>query len=130
MLPLLRGVPDLGHSTLIEWDGILSFEICELIQSNDMLQYIFQDLLIADLDIVTKCTLIVVGRGHVTRIQRIMTARVPIVKVIDLGTRIECDLSVENWDGILKSQLIHVISAIDERFQKLSFLVIECDIIP
>lgn len=67
--------------------------------------------------------------GHVTRIQRIMTARVPIVKVIDLGTRIECDLSVENWDGILKSKLIHMISAIDERFQKLSFLVISCDII-
>lgn len=48
----------------------------------------------------------------------------PIVKVIDYGTRIECDLSVENWDGILKSQLVHVISAIDDRFQKLSFLVI------
>ncbi|KAK4775206.1 hypothetical protein SAY86_010141 [Trapa natans] len=62
-------------------------------------------------------------QGHVTKIQRIMTARVPIVKVIDLGTRIECDISVENWDGILKSQLIHVISAIDERFQKLSFLM-------
>ncbi|PKI72644.1 hypothetical protein CRG98_007021 [Punica granatum] len=62
-------------------------------------------------------------KGHVTSIQKIMTARVPIVKVIDVGTRIECDLSVENWDGILKSQLVHIISAIDERFQKLSFLV-------
>lgn len=66
----------------------------------------------------------VAGKGHVTSIQTIMTARVPIVKVIDYGTRIECDLSVENWDGILKSQLVHVISAIDDRFQKLSFLVI------
>lgn len=62
-------------------------------------------------------------KGHVTSIQTIMSARVPIVKVIDYGTRIECDLSVENWDGILKSQLVHVISAIDDRFQKLSFLM-------
>ncbi|XP_048140118.1 protein HESO1-like isoform X2 [Rhodamnia argentea] len=45
-------------------------------------------------------------KGHVTSIQTVMSARVPIVKVIDYGTRIECDLSVENWDGILKSELM------------------------
>ncbi|XWS44627.1 hypothetical protein CRYUN_Cryun15aG0064400 [Craigia yunnanensis] len=61
--------------------------------------------------------------GHVSGIQTIMTARVPIVKVIDRGTRIECDVSVQNRDGIVKSLIIRAISIIDERFQKLSFLV-------
>ncbi|XVE83430.1 hypothetical protein DITRI_Ditri16bG0088200 [Diplodiscus trichospermus] len=61
--------------------------------------------------------------GHVSGIQTIMTARVPIVKVIDRGTRIECDVSVQNRDGIVKSLIIRAISTIDERFQKLSFLV-------
>ncbi|KAI4381621.1 hypothetical protein MLD38_007680 [Melastoma candidum] len=62
-------------------------------------------------------------KGHVSNIQPIMHARVPIVKFMDAGTKIECDLSVQNLDGILKSRLIHMISAIDERFQKLSFLM-------
>ncbi|GAV91562.1 hypothetical protein CFOL_v3_34955 [Cephalotus follicularis] len=60
---------------------------------------------------------------YVTGIQTIVSAKVPIVKVIDCGTRIECDLSVQNKDGIAKSQIIHMISAIDERFQKLSSLM-------
>lgn len=68
--------------------------------------------------------LFVVGGGHVTRLQTITTARVPVVKVIDCGTGIECDLSVENRDGIAKSQIVNMISMIDERFRKLSFLVI------
>ncbi|KAI4336483.1 hypothetical protein L6164_015005 [Bauhinia variegata] len=62
-------------------------------------------------------------RGHVTDVQTIMTARVPIVKLIDCGTGIECDLSVDNRDGIAKSYIIHSISSIDDRFQKLSFLM-------
>ncbi|KAK9291486.1 hypothetical protein L1049_019434 [Liquidambar formosana] len=62
-------------------------------------------------------------RGYVSSVQRIMSARVPIVKVIDCGTKIECDISVENRDGITKSRIIHMISAIDDRFQKLSFLM-------
>ncbi|KAG2713463.1 hypothetical protein I3760_04G177400 [Carya illinoinensis] len=61
--------------------------------------------------------------GHVARLQTITTARVPVVKVIDCGTGIECDLSVENRDGIAKSQIVHMVSMIDERFRKLSFLV-------
>ncbi|XVF14728.1 hypothetical protein REPUB_Repub09cG0086800 [Reevesia pubescens] len=63
------------------------------------------------------------GGGHVSGIQTILTARVPIVKVIDRGTMIECDVSVENRDGIVKSLIIRAISTIDERFRKLSFLV-------
>ncbi|KAK6238320.1 hypothetical protein QUC31_003789 [Theobroma cacao] len=61
--------------------------------------------------------------GHVSGIQTIMTARVPIVKVIDRGTGIECDVSVENRDGMVKSLIIRAISTIDDRFQKLSFLM-------
>ncbi|KAK2990893.1 hypothetical protein RJ640_006082 [Escallonia rubra] len=45
----------------------------------------------------------------------IMSARVPIVKVVDSGTGIECDISVENRDGILKSHIVHMISSIDGR---------------
>ncbi|KAF5745063.1 terminal uridylyltransferase 7-like [Tripterygium wilfordii] len=63
------------------------------------------------------------SQGHVYGIQTIMTARVPIVKVIDRGTGIECDLSVENRDGVAKSQIVHIVSALDERFKKLSLLM-------
>ena len=51
-------------------------------------------------------------------------ARVPILKITDRGTGIECDISVENRDGIAKSRIIRMVSSIDHRFQKLSFLVI------
>lgn len=64
------------------------------------------------------------GSGHVYGVHPITTAKVPILKVVDRGTGIECDISIENRDGILKSQLIHIICSIDERFRKLSFLVI------
>lgn len=63
------------------------------------------------------------SKGHVYGVFPITTAKVPIVKVCDRGTGVECDISVENRDGILKSQLIHIISSIDERFHKLSFLM-------
>ena len=65
-----------------------------------------------------------VGKGPVCSVQQILTAKVPILKVVDRGSGIECDISVENRDGILKSQIVHMISSIDERFQMLSFLVI------
>nr|KYP61890.1 Terminal uridylyltransferase 7 [Cajanus cajan] len=67
--------------------------------------------------------LLIERQGHVTGLQPIWTARVPIIKVTDSGTGIECDLSVDNRDGIAKSRIIHAISAIDERFRKLSFLM-------
>lgn len=63
------------------------------------------------------------GKGHVTGVHPITTAKVPILKVVDRGTGVECDLSIENRDGILKSRLIHMFCSIDERFRKLSFLV-------
>ncbi|XP_024981111.1 uncharacterized protein LOC112517923 isoform X1 [Cynara cardunculus var. scolymus] len=61
--------------------------------------------------------------GHVRGVQPIMSAKVPILKVVDAGTGVECDLSVENRDGISKSAIIRFITSIDERFQKLSFLM-------
>ncbi|KAM5577990.1 protein HESO1-like [Rosa sericea] len=61
--------------------------------------------------------------GHVAGVQTIMSARVPIIKLIDCGTGIECDLSIENRDGIVKSQIVYIISRIDGRFQKLSFMM-------
>lgn len=75
------------------------------------------------LELFSLVCFIVLGGGHVSGIQTIMTARVPIVKVIDRGTGIECDVSVENRDGMVKSLIIRAISTIDDRFQKLSFLV-------
>ncbi|KAK4341576.1 hypothetical protein RND71_040077 [Anisodus tanguticus] len=61
--------------------------------------------------------------GHVSGVHPIPAARVPILKVVDCGTKIECDISVENRDGVSKSKIIHMICSLDERFQKLSFLM-------
>uniref|UniRef100_M1C3Q3 Poly(A) RNA polymerase mitochondrial-like central palm domain-containing protein n=1 Tax=Solanum tuberosum TaxID=4113 RepID=M1C3Q3_SOLTU len=61
--------------------------------------------------------------GFVYGVNPVTTARVPVLKVVDRGTEIECDISVENRDGISKSKTIYMIGAIDERFRKLSFLM-------
>ncbi|CAH8267553.1 unnamed protein product [Arabidopsis lyrata] len=66
---------------------------------------------------------VVCREGHVRNVESIFTARVPIVKFCDLGTSIECDLSVENKVGNLKSQIIRIISQTDGKFQKLCMLV-------
>lgn len=62
------------------------------------------------------------SKGHVSGIQPIFFAKVPILKVIDSGTGIECDISIENRDGVVKSKIIRHICSIDLRFQMLSFL--------
>ncbi|KAL3629683.1 hypothetical protein CASFOL_026905 [Castilleja foliolosa] len=66
------------------------------------------------------------SKGHIYGVLPITTAKVPILKCVDRGTGVECDISVENRDGILKSQIIHIISSVDERFPKLSFLFGTC----
>nr|CAB3456579.1 unnamed protein product [Digitaria exilis] len=53
----------------------------------------------------------------------IASARVPILKVTDCGTGIECDVSVENKDGMTRSMIFKFVSMLDERFQILSYLV-------
>ncbi|KAK9742214.1 hypothetical protein RND81_03G156400 [Saponaria officinalis] len=60
---------------------------------------------------------------HVSNVELILSARVPVLKVTDNGSGVECDLSVGNLDGILKSQIVRMISDIDERFRKLSVLM-------
>ncbi|XP_059624495.1 UTP:RNA uridylyltransferase 1-like isoform X2 [Cornus florida] len=62
-------------------------------------------------------------QGHVSGVRPITSAKVPILKVVDCGTGIECDISVENRDGIVKSKIVRMVSSIDKRFQKLSFLM-------
>lgn len=69
------------------------------------------------------------GDGHVSGVHPITAAKVPILKVVDCGTKIECDISVENRDGVSKSKIIHMICSLDERFQKLSFLVKFCSLV-
>lgn len=54
-----------------------------------------------------------------------MRARVPVVKFVDCGTGIECDISVENKDGISRSSIFAIVSSIDERFRILSHLVVQ-----
>lgn len=63
------------------------------------------------------------GQGRISGVNPIMSARVPILKFVECGTGIECDISIENKDGILKSHFVAIVSAIDERFQKLSILM-------
>jgi hypothetical protein len=48
---------------------------------------------------------------------------VPILNVIDRGTGVECDISVENKDGMTRSTIFKFVSSLDERFQILSYLV-------
>ncbi|KAL6838444.1 hypothetical protein ACP4OV_031689 [Aristida adscensionis] len=52
-----------------------------------------------------------------------VSARVPILKVIDRRMGIECDISVETKDGMTRSLIFKYISSLDERFQILSYLV-------
>ncbi|KAL2926520.1 Protein HESO1 [Bienertia sinuspersici] len=63
------------------------------------------------------------SKGHVTTVELILSARVPVLKVTDSGSGIECDLSVGNRDGITKSRIVLMISAIDERFRQLSLMM-------
>ncbi|CAI9289124.1 unnamed protein product [Lactuca saligna] len=65
---------------------------------------------------------LVVEYCHVRGVQSVLSAKLPILKVIDVGSGVECDLSVENRDGISKSAIIRLITSIDDIFQKLSFL--------
>uniref|UniRef100_A0A0D9XAW8 Poly(A) RNA polymerase mitochondrial-like central palm domain-containing protein n=1 Tax=Leersia perrieri TaxID=77586 RepID=A0A0D9XAW8_9ORYZ len=61
------------------------------------------------------------GRCH--GVLPVVTAIVPVLKVIDKGTGVECDISVENKDGMSRSMIFRLISSIDERFQILCYLM-------
>ncbi|THU60240.1 hypothetical protein C4D60_Mb07t10550 [Musa balbisiana] len=62
-------------------------------------------------------------KGHVTGVLPIMGARVPVLKVVDCRTGVECDISVENKDGISRSLIFRFVSSIDERFRILCYLL-------
>ncbi|MCO5588927.1 hypothetical protein L7F22_042889 [Adiantum nelumboides] len=61
--------------------------------------------------------------GIVRDIQPVLKAKVPVVKFIHSQTGMECDVSVENRDGMIKSELLRIFSTIDSRFRKLCFLL-------
>lgn len=68
------------------------------------------------------------GRNGMTRytvrkIEPVMRAAVPVVKFVEGHTNIECDISMENKDGVLKSELIAIFTQIDPRFRQLCFLL-------
>jgi DNA polymerase sigma len=63
------------------------------------------------------------GNGRCYGVLPIVTAIVPVLKVTDQGTGVECDISVENKDGMSRSMIFKFISSIDERFRILCFLV-------
>ncbi|CAL5000527.1 unnamed protein product [Urochloa decumbens] len=61
--------------------------------------------------------------GHCYGVLPIPTAKVPVLKVTDQGTGVECDISIENKDGMSRSMIIKFISSIDERFRILCYLM-------
>lgn len=62
-------------------------------------------------------------RHTIRRIEPVMRAAVPVVKFVEGQTNIECDISMENRDGVLKSQLLGIFASIDPRVRQLCFLV-------
>ncbi|XP_020700332.1 uncharacterized protein LOC110112447 [Dendrobium catenatum] len=62
-------------------------------------------------------------KGHLSGVLPILQARVPVLKAVDCRTGIECDISVENKDGISRSLFFSIVSSIDERFRIMSYLM-------
>jgi hypothetical protein len=83
--------------------------------------YEAQQILIAFFDKFAKLN--IWGGGQINGVEPVLRAIVPVVKFVDCRTGIECDISIENKDGILRSELIHIFSSIDERFKKLCYLM-------
>nr|CAB3481742.1 unnamed protein product [Digitaria exilis] len=63
------------------------------------------------------------GQGYCYGVLPILAARVPVLKVVDQGTGVECDISIENKDGLSRSMIFKFISSIDERFRILCYLM-------
>uniref|UniRef100_A0A7N0U0T7 Poly(A) RNA polymerase mitochondrial-like central palm domain-containing protein n=1 Tax=Kalanchoe fedtschenkoi TaxID=63787 RepID=A0A7N0U0T7_KALFE len=63
------------------------------------------------------------SRGFFRDLKRVLGARVPIIKAVHCDSGSECDISIENMDGIKKSRIIKIICGIDLRFQRLSFMM-------
>ncbi|XP_020168423.1 protein HESO1 [Aegilops tauschii subsp. strangulata] len=63
------------------------------------------------------------SRGRCYGVLPVLSAIVPVLKVTDKGTGVECDISVENKDGMSRSMIFKLVSSIDERFQILCYLM-------
>ncbi|KAG6555807.1 hypothetical protein Mapa_002446 [Marchantia paleacea] len=63
------------------------------------------------------------GQRTVRGIETVYRAAVPVVKFVECKTGIECDISVENNDGVLKSKVLGMFATIDTRFRQLCYLV-------
>lgn len=63
------------------------------------------------------------GQRSVRGIETVYRAAVPVVKFVQCNTGIECDISVENNDGVLKSKVLGMFATIDTRFRQLCYLV-------
>ncbi|VVB02763.1 unnamed protein product [Arabis nemorensis] len=63
--------------------------------------------------------------GFWYRLQFVVHARVPILKVVSGHQKISCDISIDNLEGLLKSRFLFWISEIDGRFRDLVLLVKE-----
>ncbi|KAL1217793.1 Protein HESO1 [Cardamine amara subsp. amara] len=65
------------------------------------------------------------ANGGWYKLQFVIHARVPILKVVSGHQRISCDISIDNLEGLLKSRFLFWISEIDGRFRDLVLLVKE-----
>ncbi|CAM0911612.1 unnamed protein product [Alopecurus aequalis] len=63
------------------------------------------------------------SRKRFSGVLPIVSAKVPVLKVTDKRTGVECDISVENKDGMSRSMIFKLVSSIDERFQIICFLM-------
>jgi DNA polymerase sigma len=70
-------------------------------------------------------SIIIQKTGLWYKLQFVIHARVPILKVVSGHQRISCDISIDNLDGLLKSRFLFWISEIDGRFRDLVLLVKE-----
>lgn len=74
---------------------------------------------------VTICltSIIIHKTGLWYKLQFVIHARVPILKIVSGHQRISCDISIDNLEGLLKSRFLFWISEIDGRFRDLVLLV-------
>ena len=57
------------------------------------------------------------------RVERILHARVPVVKFVEGVSGVACDLCVHNVSGVFKSHALREVTRIDHRFPDLVRLV-------
>ncbi|XP_076366914.1 poly(A) RNA polymerase, mitochondrial-like isoform X2 [Tachypleus tridentatus] len=59
----------------------------------------------------------------IVQVQRILQARVPILKFHHIPTGIYCDLSISNKNGVLMSKLLYMCSELDPHIQPLMYTI-------